>query len=184
MNHPGYRAALAVAQAAGCQFVRCEGFVFSHVADEGLMAQADAGRLLRYRRRIGAESLAILAAIQERGDPIIVPTLLLPEIAAAVARATDDSVGAVQYAEAAAALPHLTTVALTSTMARHAAELAATYRLRSADAVYVAVARRYGTTLVSRDEEQRSRASAAIACQTPEDAMSARQASKRKSGPR
>src|SRR5439155_19909136 len=37
------RAAIAVAHSTGCQFVRCEGFVFSHVADEGLMAQADAG---------------------------------------------------------------------------------------------------------------------------------------------
>ena len=37
------------------------------------------------------ESLAALTAIQERGDPVIVPTLLLPEIAAAVARASDDS---------------------------------------------------------------------------------------------
>jgi len=32
-----------------------------------------------------AESLAILAAIQEHGDPLIVPTLLLPEVASAVA---------------------------------------------------------------------------------------------------
>ncbi len=118
-----------------------------------------------------AESLAILVAIQEREDPIIVPTLLVPEIASAVARASDDSVGAIQYADATAALPHLTTVALSPTMARHAAELAATHRLRGADAVYVAVARRYGTTLVSRDEEQRSRGSAIVTCQTPEEAL-------------
>ena len=123
-----------------------------------------------------AESLAILAAIQERGDPIIVPTLLLPEIASAVARASDDSAGALQFAYATAALPHLTAVALSTTMARQAAELAAAHRLRGADAVYVAVARRYGTTLVSRDEEQRSRGSAIVACQTPEEALSNRRA--------
>lgn len=46
-----------------------------------------------------AESLAILAAIQERGDPVIVPALVLPEIASAVARASDDSAGALQYAD-------------------------------------------------------------------------------------
>jgi predicted nucleic acid-binding protein len=126
-----------------------------------------------------AESLAILAAIQDRGDPVIVPTLVLPELASAVARASDDSAGALQYADATAALPHLTTVALSSAMTRQAAELAATHRLRGADAVYVAVARRYGTTLVSRDEEQRSRASAIITCQTPEEALRSRQAPKR-----
>jgi predicted nucleic acid-binding protein len=125
------------------------------------------------------ESLAILTAIQEGGDPVIVPTLLLPEIGSAAARATDDSPGALLYANATAALPHLTLVALTSTMARQATELAATHRLRGADAVYLAVARRYGTTMVSRDEEQRSRGSAIVPCQTPEEALSSRRVGER-----
>lgn len=60
------QAAIAVAQAAGCQFIRAEGFVFAHVADEGLMAQADAGPLLRYRRAIGATDIAILADIKKK----------------------------------------------------------------------------------------------------------------------
>jgi predicted nucleic acid-binding protein len=120
-----------------------------------------------------AASLRILSAIQERGDPVIVPTLLVSEIAAAVARATGDSIGALQYALATAALPHLTLVSLTAAVARQAADLAATHRLRGADAVYVAVARRYGTTLVTRDTEQRMRGAAIVACQTPEEALEA-----------
>jgi predicted nucleic acid-binding protein len=120
-----------------------------------------------------AASLQILSAIQERGDPVIVPTLLVPEIAAAVARATDDNAGALQYAVAAAALPHLTLVSLTAAVARQAAELAAAHRLRGADAIYVAVARRYGTTIVSRDDEQRTRGGAVVTCQTPEEALKA-----------
>jgi membrane complex biogenesis BtpA family protein len=60
------REALATAWAAGGQFIRAEGFVFAHVADEGLMPQADAGELLRYRRRIGAESVLILADIKKK----------------------------------------------------------------------------------------------------------------------
>ena len=58
--------ALAVAHAAGCQFIRAEGFVFAHVADEGLMSEADAGPLLRYRRAIGAENIAVLADIKKK----------------------------------------------------------------------------------------------------------------------
>ncbi len=58
-------AALAVAQAAGLDFIRAEGFVFGHMADEGVM-QADAGTLLRYRRRIGAEHVAIFTDIQKK----------------------------------------------------------------------------------------------------------------------
>jgi len=118
-----------------------------------------------------AESLQILSAIQERGDPVIVPTLLLPEIASAVARATDDAAGALQYAAATAALPHLTLVPLTAAVARQAGDLAANHCLRGADAVYVAVARRYGTTIVSRDDEQRTRGAAVVICQTPEEAL-------------
>jgi predicted nucleic acid-binding protein len=104
--------------------------------------------------------------------------LALAEIASAVARATSDSTGALQFANATAALPHLTLVSLTPAAGRQAAELAATYRLRGADAVYVSVARRYGTTLVSRDEEQRSRGSAVVSCQTPEEALDARPVAK------
>ncbi len=125
------------------------------------------------------DSMAILTAIQQTGDPIIVPTLVLPEIAAAVARAINDSTGALQYANATAALPHLTIVSLTPATARQAAQLAASHRLRGADAVYVAVARRYGTTLVSQDEEQRLRGSAAVTCQTSEEALHAREVPKR-----
>ena len=60
------REALAVAQAGGAGFVRVEGFVFAHVADEGLMPAADAGPLLRYRKQIGAEDIAILADVKKK----------------------------------------------------------------------------------------------------------------------
>jgi predicted nucleic acid-binding protein len=118
-----------------------------------------------------AASLQLLTAIQERDDPVVVPVLVIPEIAAAVARATDDSAGALEYADTTAALAHVTLVTLTPATARQAAELAATYRLRAADAIYLAVAHRYGTTLVSRDREQRTRGVAVVACRTPEEAL-------------
>ena len=60
------REALAVAQAVGAAFVRVENFVFAHVADEGLMATAQAGPLLRYRRQIGAERVAVWADIKKK----------------------------------------------------------------------------------------------------------------------
>ena len=41
------QAALAVALAANFDFIRTEGFVFGHLADEGWM-NSDAGELLRY----------------------------------------------------------------------------------------------------------------------------------------
>jgi len=62
----GNREALAVSHAVGAGFIRCENFVFSHVADEGLLAKAEAGLLLRYRRHIGAEGVAVFADIKKK----------------------------------------------------------------------------------------------------------------------
>ncbi|HJS57529.1 MAG TPA: BtpA/SgcQ family protein [Vicinamibacteria bacterium] len=59
------RAALAVAHACGAAFVRVEGFVFAHVADEGPIS-SDAGELLRYRRAIGADGIRIFADIKKK----------------------------------------------------------------------------------------------------------------------
>lgn len=61
-------AAVAVALAAECSFVRVEGFVFAGVADEGLLATADAGPLLRYRRALGAvaERIAVFCDIKKK----------------------------------------------------------------------------------------------------------------------
>lgn len=59
------REALAVAQACGAAFVRVEGFVFAHVADEGVI-ESDAGELLRYRRAIGAEGVRVFADVKKK----------------------------------------------------------------------------------------------------------------------
>jgi hypothetical protein len=60
------RAALAVAHATGARFIRAEGFVFAAVADEGLLDEADAGPLLRFRSMIGAEGVAVIADVKKK----------------------------------------------------------------------------------------------------------------------
>ena len=62
----GNRAALACAHACGGSFIRCENFVFGHVADEGLLAKAEAGGLLRYRKAIGAEGVPVYCDIKKK----------------------------------------------------------------------------------------------------------------------
>ena len=57
--------ALAAAKAAGLDFIRAEGFVFAHVADEGII-QAQAGELLRFRKKIGADDIAIFTDIKKK----------------------------------------------------------------------------------------------------------------------
>ncbi|MEZ6242807.1 MAG: BtpA/SgcQ family protein [Phycisphaerales bacterium] len=62
----GNRQAIAVAKTIGASFIRCENFVFAHVADEGLLAKAEAGELLRYRKSIGAGDVAIFADVKKK----------------------------------------------------------------------------------------------------------------------
>ena len=57
--------ALAVALAAGLQWIRAEGFVFGHTGDEGYM-DAQAGTLLRYRRMIRAEKVQVWTDIKKK----------------------------------------------------------------------------------------------------------------------
>lgn len=57
--------AVAIALAAGLDFIRAEGFVFAHVADEGLI-ESCAGRLLRARRSWGADGVRIFCDIKKK----------------------------------------------------------------------------------------------------------------------
>lgn len=59
------KAALAVALAANLDFIRAEGFVFGHLADEGYI-DSNAAELLRYRKMIGAEDIAIFTDIKKK----------------------------------------------------------------------------------------------------------------------
>ena len=58
-------AAFAVAKAAGFEFVRAEGFVFGHLADEGWI-DSNAGALLRYRKKIDANDVLIFTDIKKK----------------------------------------------------------------------------------------------------------------------
>jgi len=57
--------ALGAANSAGLDFIRAEGFVFAHVADEGLM-ESDAGKLMRYRKQIDAEAILIFTDVKKK----------------------------------------------------------------------------------------------------------------------
>ena len=59
------KAALACALASGADFIRAEGFVFGHIADEGYF-DSDAGELLRYRKQIGGESVKVFTDIKKK----------------------------------------------------------------------------------------------------------------------
>jgi membrane complex biogenesis BtpA family protein len=59
------KAALATAKAAGIDFIRAEGVVFGHVADEGYI-DSQAAEIMRYRKQIDAEDIAVFTDIKKK----------------------------------------------------------------------------------------------------------------------
>lgn len=112
-------------------------------------------------------SRQFLARLHQDGIPIIAPTLLLPEVAGAIARGHRRTGIARQFAVTLRRLPNLLLVSLDVRLAERAAEAAARYRLRGSDAVYVAVAEQFGSTLITLDQEQRHRTSRVVPTRLP-----------------
>jgi membrane complex biogenesis BtpA family protein len=84
--------AMAVAHAAGLDFIRAEGYAFAHVADEGLI-EASAAELLRYRKMIGAERVQVWTDIKKKhSSHAITADISLGEMAAAVEFMRGDAV--------------------------------------------------------------------------------------------
>ncbi len=104
---------------------------------------------------------------------IYCPTLVLPETAAAVIRATNRAVLPVLVRVQIETFPNLSLEELTADRACRSADIAVTCRLRGADAVYVAVAQEYGTTLITWDAEVLARGAAAVTAMTPADWLAA-----------
>ncbi|MBV9926011.1 MAG: BtpA/SgcQ family protein [Acidobacteria bacterium] len=84
--------ALAVAHAAGLDYVRVEAYAFAHVADEGLI-QSSAAELLRFRRKIGAERVRVWADVKKKHSAhAITSDVSLGETCAAVEFMRGDAV--------------------------------------------------------------------------------------------
>lgn len=118
-----------------------------------------------------AESRRLLGQLRDRAIPIIAPTLVLPEVSAAIKRGRGDEDLARRFVVALSRLPHLVLVPLDQGLAQQASDMAAQYSLRGSDAVYTAVALRFGSTLVTLDREQHSRVASALTTRTPTEAL-------------
>jgi predicted nucleic acid-binding protein len=116
-------------------------------------------------------SRALLDQIAANQLSVIVPTLLLVEVAGVINRTRGDAALGSRYAEAMRQLPFIQWVALDEAMAVRASALAATRALRGADAVYAAVAVAYGCELISLDREHLTRLPPVLRTSTPAEVI-------------
>ena len=103
------------------------------------------------------QSLAFLTKLRDEAVPLIQPTLFFPEVVAAIARKQDTAELALELAKELGKFSRLTLIDLDENLAEFASEVAAKYRLRGSDAVYAAVALRFGSELITLDREQLAR---------------------------
>ncbi len=99
------------------------------------------------------QSRAWLQAQVDAEQPIVAPVLVLAEVAGAVGRRGDDTALGQEAMIHLQGFPGLTFVPIDDQLAKHAGEIAATFRLHGADAIYVAVADVQSEGLASWDNE-------------------------------
>jgi len=102
-------------------------------------------------------SKTFMLNVREQSVPIIVPILVLPEISAALARGQGKPKLGLAFVQELRNFPNTTFINVDESIADLAVDIAANNRLRGSDAVYAAVALRFGTELITLDREQLDR---------------------------
>jgi predicted nucleic acid-binding protein len=118
------------------------------------------------------ESARLLQLLRDQKPVVILPTLVRVELAGAVARPRGDAEAGRQASRLTFLATRRVFVDLDDRLAEEAAELAATTVLEGADAVFVAVARKYDAVLISLDRDQLEKAPPVVAVCDPLQALS------------
>lgn len=104
---------------------------------------------------------------EQVAESVVAPVLLLPEVAGVVARRTGRTLLGERAIADILRDPAVTLIAVDGSLAEEAARLAVERRLRGADAVYVALARRLNVPLVTWDREQCERSAGIVDVREP-----------------
>lgn len=123
--------------------------------------------LMNEHERAYVSSWAWFEQAQAAQESIIAPVILMAEVAAALSRGIGDSVLAHRVVQQLGHSEVIELLPVTLSLADHAATIAADYRIRGCDAVYVALAQQLGDSLITLDRQQLERAAAIIAVREP-----------------
>jgi predicted nucleic acid-binding protein len=113
------------------------------------------------------KSADFLSQLKRENVVLIQPTLFVPEVVASIARKQDSTDIALEILQELKKFPKLTLINLDEDFADFAGEVAANHRLRGSDAIYAAVALRFGTELITLDKEQLDRLPKVLSVRTP-----------------
>jgi predicted nucleic acid-binding protein len=113
------------------------------------------------------QSWAWFEQVIAAGSAMAAPTILVAEVAAALARGAGDLALARRVVQQLIGSQVVDLVSVTQVLAERAAEIAAERGIRGCDAVYVAVAAQLGDHLVTLDREQLERVAPLVTVQAP-----------------
>jgi len=114
-------------------------------------------------------SAKLMQNIRNQGITIIVPEIVLPEISSAISRGTNDPEKALKFIKELKQIPNIVLIPIDRELADKASQLAAEYRLRGCDAIYVAVALLFKAKLISLDRQQIERATECVETAMPQE---------------
>jgi predicted nucleic acid-binding protein len=112
-------------------------------------------------------SKSFMLKLREQSVPIIVPVLVFPEIAAALSRGQAKPELGKAFVQELRSFPNTTFIDVDEIVADLAVDIAADHRLRGSDAVYAAVALRFGAELITLDKEQLDRLPKILSVRSP-----------------
>ena len=115
------------------------------------------------------DSRELMKKIQTNQINVYLPEIILPEVSSAIARGTNDSDLAIEFVEQLLAIPTFNFIPIDREISFLAAELAARYKLKGADAIYVATAKYFNTPLITLDLHQKEKAHLCINVFTPKE---------------
>jgi predicted nucleic acid-binding protein len=118
-----------------------------------------------------AASVQFLDPILDAGTALVVPTILLVEVSASVARQTQPIYG---MRARTLAIDLFRWIAVDDALVQAAAQFGAELRIKGTDSIYATIAAQLGLALVSWDRDHLERASARVQVYSPATAPPAR----------
>ncbi len=134
------------------------------------MAVVDASvyvALYKVREQGHQDAWAWLEATHAAGDEITAPAILMPEVASAISRGSNQPVLARRAVRQILTAPVVELIPVTVSLSERAAAIAIECRIHGADALYVALAERNQDTLVTLDRQQRERGAMVVPTRKP-----------------
>jgi predicted nucleic acid-binding protein len=113
------------------------------------------------------KSKAFLDLIKQENAKVFLPEIIIPEIASALKRATENPELAYQFAISLRDIPNFSLVPVDSHLANLAASIVSKTGLKGADAIYVALALDYNLELITLDKDQLERSKGIIKVRKP-----------------